>query len=100
MLCTSGDVDECSDIVCKQYERPAVNNLETRRNYARQFEREIKETKPKDPISATFPPDPSIKQIQYVMWDNDYWPIEEINGYKSAKFFEKLREFASDMEGM
>lgn len=98
MLCTSGDVDECSDIVCKQYERPAVNNLETRRNYARQLEREIKETKPKNPISATFPPDPSIMVLQAVLQFNGYW--DKITGYKSKEFFEKLREFSSDMEGM
>ena len=52
----------------------------------------------KDPIQATFRPDPSVKQIQYVMWDNGYWPIDKINGYKSAEFFRKLREFTTDME--
>ena len=97
MLCTSSDVDECSDIICKQYERPAVNNLKTRRTYARQFEREIKETKPKDPISATFPPDPSIMILQAVMQYNGYW--DKITGHKSNEFFDKLREFTSDMEG-
>ena len=59
---------------------------------------EAKAVPAKDPVSQTFPPNPSIKQIQYVMWDNDYWPIEEINGYKSARFFNKLREFVDDME--
>ena len=59
---------------------------------------EAKHVPAKDPVGKTFPPNPSIKQIQYVMWDNDYWPIEEITGYTSAKFFNKLREFVDDME--
>ena len=101
-LCESTSINGCADAVCVQYEKPAVNNYQARRNYAHQFAEEIPTqtyTPPiKDPISATFPPNPSIKQIQYVLWDNDYWPIEEINGYKSAKFFAKLREFTNDME--
>ena len=101
-LCESTSINGCSDAVCVQYEKPAVNNYQARRNYAHQFAEEIPTqtyTPPiKDPISATFPPNPSIKQIQYVLWDNDYWSIEEINGYKSAKFFAKLREFTNDME--
>ena len=95
-LCSSDNIDECSDKVCTDYECPAVNNFLTRRSFAHQFEKDIK---PKvDPISATFPPNPSIKQIQYVLFDNGYWDVEKINGYKSKEFFDKLREFVDDME--
>lgn len=36
-LCSSHDINECADRVCDQYERPAVNNYNARREYARQF---------------------------------------------------------------
>ena len=99
VLCSSDIIDECADIVCTKYERPAVNNLDVRRGFARKFEAEIQDKpKHKDPIQATFPPDPSVKQIQYVMFDNGYWPVEKINGYKSAEFFDKLYEFVNDMQ--
>ena len=51
----------------------------------------------KDPVAATFPPDPSILILQLVMWYNGYW-TERPDGYKSQKFFEKLDEFISDMK--
>lgn len=41
MLCTSDSIDACSDMVCIDYERPAVNNLEARRAYAHQLEPEV-----------------------------------------------------------
>lgn len=103
-LCTSTSIDECTDLVCARYECPAVNNFAARRNYAYTFEKDIPEEEQsyvppkKDPIKATFPPDDSVKMIQFAMWDNGYWPIEKINGYKSKEFFRKLREFTDDME--
>ena len=39
-LCASDSIDACSDIVCIEYERPAVNNLEARRAFAHQLEAE------------------------------------------------------------
>lgn len=38
LLCESNDIDTCSDRVCDTYERPAVNNYMTRRNFAHKFE--------------------------------------------------------------
>lgn len=64
------------------------------------FKHAIEGENVKDPIAATFPPDPSVKQIQYVMWDNGYWDIDKINGYKSKEFFAALREFTNDMESL
>ena len=100
-LCESTSINGCSDAVCVQYEKPAVNNYQARRNYAHQFAEEIPEeveAPVKDPIKATFPPNDSVKIIQYVLWDNGYWEIKNINGYKSKEFFAKLREFVDDME--
>ena len=36
-LCQTSDVSTASDRVCKEFERPAVNNLEVRRNFAVKF---------------------------------------------------------------
>ena len=40
-LCSSDSIDACSDMVCIEYERPAVNNLEARRAFAHQLEAEV-----------------------------------------------------------
>lgn len=37
VLTTSNDVKQCSDIVCKEFERPAVNNLDVRYRYSMDF---------------------------------------------------------------
>ena len=99
-LCQSHDLFQLTQVVCNVYENPAVKNVGTRYEYAKQFYDEITRPaiKPKDPIQATFPPDPSVKQIQYVMYDNGYWDVDKINGRKSKEFFAKLREFTNDME--
>lgn len=106
VLCNSTSIDDCADVVCTQYERPAVNNIAARRQYAHEAERQIGEdnnvptyTPPiKDPVQATFPPDPSIEMIQFVMWKSGYFDIEEINGHKSKAFFDKLEQFVKDMK--
>lgn len=102
VLTTSNDIGQCSNKVCDEYERPAVLNHSVRYGYAREVDRQIPanayQENSKDPVKATFPPNPSVKQIQYVMWDNGYWEIAGITGYKSAAFFKKLREFVDDME--
>ena len=97
----SNNVNQCCDLICTQFERPAVNNLLTRRNFAAEIAKEIPEkTNPAKPtpIQATFPPNASVKMIQFAMWDNGYWDIDKINGYKSKEFFAKLKEFVADME--
>ena len=102
VLCNSTSIDDCADVVCTQFERPAVNNLADRRNYAHQAEAQLEETiytPPKqDPIQATFPPDPSIFTIQLVMQFNGYWESRP-DGHKSKEFFDKLKKFVADMEG-
>ena len=100
VLCNSTSIDDCADVICTQFERPAVNNLADRRNYAHQAEAQLEQTytPPKqDPIQATFPPDPSIFTIQLVMQYNGYW--ERPDGHKSKEFFDKLKKFVEDMEG-
>lgn len=98
-------IRDMSDVFMKHFERPADQSENACAYRATLCEEMMAQfggntyTPPvEDPIQATFMPDPSVKQIQYVMWDNGYWPIDKIDGYKSAEFFEKLREFTTDME--
>ena len=101
-LCTTDSIDEASDRICKEYERPAINNLLTRRDFAHGYESETREDvtpyKPKDPVEATFPPDPTIKAFQLWMWANGYWDADKINGHKSKEFFSALEQFVKDMK--
>ena len=100
-LCSTDDIDLSSDRICAEFERPAVNNFEARRKFAHEFEREIPEAtpyKPKDPVEATFPPDPTIKAFQLWMWNNGYWDADKINGHKSKEFFTALEQFVKDMQ--
>lgn len=36
MLCSSNDLLQCTKRICKEYERPAVNNVDVRYNFAKQ----------------------------------------------------------------
>lgn len=51
----------------------------------------------KDPIQATFPPDPSVLILQMVLQYNGYWD-QRPDGHKSKAFFDTMREFIDDME--
>ncbi len=51
----------------------------------------------KDPVMATFPPDPSVLILQMVLQYNGYWD-KRPDGHKSKAFFETMREFIDDME--
>lgn len=97
-LCSSDDIDDCTDSICRDFERPAVNNFLTRRAFAHNFESECvdHEPGPAPEPDPSFPPDPSIMLLQAVMQYNGYWG--DIDGRKSAEFFKCLRQFVDDME--
>lgn len=101
-LCASHDLFQLTQMVCNVYENPAVKNVGTRYEFAKNFYDELtggkKPVPVTDPVTATFPPNPSVKMIQYVLWDNGYWEVAGITGYKTKAFFKKLREFVDDME--
>lgn len=98
LLCTSDNIDECCDRICSEYERPAVNNFLKRRELAHKYEAEIPVYTPpiKEPVSATFPPDPTVLAFQLWMCYNGY--TVECNGYKSEAFFKTLDQFVADMK--
>lgn len=99
-LCSTDDVDGATDRICTEFERPAVNNLQARRGYAHSFEDEIPESAYhppiKDPVQATFPPDPTVLALQ--LWLNYNGYACETNGYKSGNFFSVLDRFVADMK--
>lgn len=99
-LCTSDNINDCSDLACKIFERPAVNNLEVRRKYANDFAAQIPannyQSPISDPIKKTFPQDPTVLAFQ--LWLNYNGYTCEVTGYKSKEFFRILREFVDDME--
>lgn len=104
ILTTSHDLYECSRIVCVQYELPAVNNVDVRYRYARDFFAQQAGGSDSDPAPAPQPVasrvDFTVAVIQFLMQFNDQsiWPYE-IDGIKSKKFFDALREFTDAMEG-
>lgn len=98
LLCESDNIDECADRICADYERPAVNNFLKRRELAHKYEKEIPAYTPpiKEPVSATFPPDPTVLAFQLWMCYNGY--SVECTGYKSEAFFKTLDQFVADMK--
>ena len=97
LLTGSHGLYECARAVCVEFERPAVNNVETRYRYAQEFYEQMN-----PPAAAALPsageiaPDLSVLVMQAVMRFNGY--EAGADGRKSAVFFEKLREFTADME--
>lgn len=97
-LCTSDSVDECADLICSQYERPAVNNFSVRRDFAHTFEQDIPDSPETPSLPATFPvggEDWKIALIQFVMQWDGYWGTPD--GIKSPEFLNCLREYVEDM---
>lgn len=100
-LCTTADIDAAADRICAEFERPAVNNFMTRREFSRAaYERligagnvSISDTT----TPASFPPDLSILMLQAILKFNTY--DVEITGYKDSHFLAQLRQFVSDIGG-
>lgn len=102
-LRSSHDLFLCTQRVCTEYERPAVNNVGTRYQFAQDFfERLAGESADPDPAPQPFTEKANltVAVIQFLMQFNDQsiWPYE-IDGIKSKKFFDALREFTDAMEG-
>lgn len=101
-LCGNCDIYTATERICKEFERPAVNNTSIRYNFAVDFynkfnvKGEAGESKG-DPGIPTFPPDQSIMILQTVLCYNGY--TVPITGYKDETFMDKLREFVTDIGG-
>jgi hypothetical protein len=98
-LCVTNDMYAATDRVCREYENPAVKNVDRRYEFAVVFDRDFADV-PEIPDSSNekyFPPDQSILVLQAVLVANGY--NTELNGYKNEQFLQTLREFVKDIGG-
>lgn len=93
-LCTTDDLYAATDRVCREFERPAVNNVDRRYENAMIFDRDLSEEVGQ--VGGPYvPPDLSILVLQAVLVGNGY--NVEITGYNTEAFYAKLKEFVSDL---
>lgn len=93
-LCTTDDLYAATDRVCREFERPAVNNVDRRYEFAMVFDSDLGKELGQvgGPIDR---PDLSILVLQAVMVYNGY--EVGIDGYNTEAFYEKLKEFVKDL---
>ena len=95
-LCACEDMYEATSRICKEYERPAVNNIDTRYQYAQTFYKDLGGEK-STATEAFYPPDLSILILQSVLCGNGY--ETEITGHSNPHFLKTLRRFVTDIGG-
>lgn len=91
-LCQTDDLYAATDRVCREFERPAVNNVDRRYENAKIFDRDLEVGQVGGPYD---PPNLSILVLQAVLAGNGY--NVEITGYNTEAFYEKLKEFVKDL---
>ena len=105
VLTTSHDLYECSRIVCVQYERPAVNNVDARYRYARDFFAQVAGKSDPDPAPDPQPQpspergDPIVRVLQTCMAYDGYWPADQIDGIKTPAYRVAIVKYAADVAG-
>lgn len=106
VLTTSHDLYECSRIICVQYERPAVNNVDVRYRYARDFFAQLAGGSDPDPAPPAPQPspipergDPIVRVLQTCMAYDGYWPQDQIDGIKTPAYREAIVKYAADVAG-
>lgn len=115
-LRSSHDLYKCTADVCTQFERPAVNNIDARYQYAQQLFNELCGSgaltdehaaqtatgSNSTPMSAPANNDAGVRAavivLQMVMNYAGYWGA--VTGDRSAEFFDALRTFTADLEKM
>ena len=102
LLTSSHDLYECTRIVCIQYERPAVNNVDARYQFARNFFSALADGSDPDPEPAPDDPQPAVSiswaMIQQAMALDGYYH-GTINGRKTVESMEAFGEYAGDILG-
>ncbi len=91
-LCRTEDMYSAADRVCREYERPAVNNVDRRYAYAQDFEARLNAEPEEEPWIA---PDLSILVLQAVLVGNGY--NTGITGHSNAHFLRTLGQFVRDI---
>ena len=110
-LRSSTDMYKCTADVCTQFERPAVNNIDARYQYAQQLFSDlcgsnalaaqyVAKTEKNEPVQVAFNSKPGVKAaimvLQLVMSYAGYWG--EVTGEKSNEFFNALHTFVEALE--
>lgn len=104
VLTSSHDLYGCTRIVCLQYERPAVNNVDARYSFAVDFFEQLAGKSDPDPAPAPQPqpsPQPaavpaSVILLQLAMERDGYWHAP-VDGVKSPEFREQIKKYAADV---
>lgn len=96
-LCETDDLYAATDRVCREYERPAFNNVDRRYNFAKVFSDDLAPTEAVESTGSWIKPDLSVLALQAVLVGNGY-PVE-VTGVKDANFLAVMREFLKDMGG-
>ena len=106
VLTTSHDLYECSRIVCLQYERPAVNNVDARYRFALDFFGQLAGGSDPDPAPDPQPqPSPipevdlALMVLQACMQRDGFWP-GAIDGVRSPAFRKAIVEYAAAVAAM
>lgn len=90
-LCETDDLYTAATRICKEYERPAVNNVQARFDAAQKFSAELQNTK--NEIGA----DMAVLIIQALLVLRGY--SVELSGRGDGKTLEALRDYMKSMEG-
>jgi hypothetical protein len=103
VLCSSADIYECAQIVCVQYERPAVNNVQARaefaRNFAAQFEGEPEPSPEPTPAQPTTKTTADVTLLQTAMALGECWPLDKIDGLNTPEWRAAFRSYAEIVAG-
>lgn len=91
-LCRTTNTAEAAERICREFERPAVNNISVRAGYAGEFDRQFAITNAADKL----PCDMSVLMMQCIFKANGY--ETELDGRKTQSFFEIYNEFGRDMK--
>lgn len=90
-LCETDDLYTAAARICKEYERPAVNNVQARFDATQKFSAELQNTK--NEIGA----DMAVLIIQALLVLRGY--SVELSGRGDGKTLEALRDYMKSMEG-
>lgn len=100
VVTSSHDLFQCTQIVCKDYEKPAVNNVGTRHEYAQQFLDELANgSVTPTPVQQPEPGqsgDRWIGLLQFIMSVDGYWGAA-VDGIKSQEFRDAIKRYAADV---
>ena len=94
-LSETHDLMTATERVCKEYERPAINNVAVRYEYAQAFFEECAASGGEEVKDS--PPDPTIMMLQMILSYNGY--SVKITGYKDNTTLDALQSFICELRG-